>query len=152
MRPASLDMRSIYFDAMLRLKAKSPSTKMGLADPATAYVGLTDFIEQGTAVEVGDFLILYSVSPTWYSPALHLIEELTLRFQRQYNNPVESAVAALDVLAKQVGAKAIAVGDTQIGLMTPYYLAAGYKPLGTQLFKEVSYGVCSQDHRGAESD
>jgi hypothetical protein len=141
MIPATMGMRDVYFQALLRLKAKSVSAKMTMADPPTAYRGLTHFIEEGRAVEVGDYLILFDVGHVWYSPHLHLIEELTMRFQRVHDNPVESAVAALDVLAYQHGAKAIGVGDTQIGLMTPYYLAAGYTPLGTQLFKEVSYGV-----------
>ena len=152
MKPATMGMLPIYFDAMLRLKAKSPSSKMGLADPATAFAGLRNFIEQGTAVEVGDYLILYDYGPTWYSPKLHMIEELTIRFKREFNNPVESAVAALEVIARQIGASAIAVGDTQIGLMTPYYLAAGYTVLGTQLFKEVTYGVRTQDHGSSKPD
>ena len=147
MIPATLQNHGMYFEAMLRLKAKSPSSKMGLADPVTAYHGLSRFINEGRAVEVGDYLILYDFGPTWYSPEIHLIEELTMRFKRDERNPVEEAVAALDVIARRIGARGIAVGDSQIGLMTPYYLAAGYNPLGTQLFKEVSYGICSEDHR-----
>lgn len=146
--PATLDKRMLYYDKLLELKSKSPSVKMALVEPAKAFIGLTEFLEQGRAVEVGDYLILYDYGPTWYSSKLHFIEELTLRFQKVYRNPVEDAVAAIEVLARNIGARAIAVGDTQVGLMTPYYLAAGYSMLGTQLFKEIKYGVSSENHRG----
>lgn len=150
--PASLGKRQIYFDELLKLRAKSPSAKMAMVEPAKAFIGLTEFLEQGRAVEVGDYLILYDYGPTWYSSKLHFIEELTIRFQRVHRNPVEDAVAAIEVLARNIGARAIAVGDTQVGLMTPYYLAAGYSMLGTQLFKEIRYGISSEDHRGPGSD
>lgn len=140
---ANILMLDVYFDALLRLKAKSPSSKMALAEPEVAYNGLREFILQRRAVEVGDYLILYDVGTTWYSSKLHLIEELTIRFQKRHMNPVSEAVDALTFIARQEGASAIAVGDTQIGLMTPYYLAAGFSPLGTQLFKEIDYGICS---------
>ena len=149
---ASLSKRELYFDKLLELKAKSTSAKMCMVEPAKAFISLTEFLEQGRAVEVGDYLILYDYGPTWYSSKLHLIEELTMRFQKLYNNPVQDAVAALDVLARNIGARAIAVGDTQIGLMTPYYLDAGYTTLGTQLFKEIKYGIYSEDHRGSGAD
>jgi len=149
MRPAWLGMIDVYFDALLWVKAHSPSEKMALADPPTAYQGLRNFIIDGTAVEVGDYLLLYSVGPTWYSPYNHLIEELTIRFKRTEGNPPEDVIDALDVIAAQLGCRGIAVGDTQIGLMTPKYLAAGYTPIGTQLFKEVTHGIRSQDHRSA---
>jgi hypothetical protein len=152
MVPAELAKRQQYFEELLKLRAKSPSAKMAMVEPARAFIGLTDFLEQGRAVEVGDYLILYDFGPTWYSSKLHLIEELTIRFQRVYNNPVTDAIAALDDIARHIGARAIAVGDTQIGLMTPYYLAAGYSMLGTQLFKEIRYGIPSEDHRSSGAD
>ena len=152
MKPATLGMINEYFDALLWVWSKSPSAKMALADPATAYQGLRNFIIDGTAVEVGDYLLLYSVGPTWYSPYNHLIEELTIRFKRTDRNPPEDVVAALDVIAAQLGCRGIAVGDTQIGLMTPKYLAAGYTPIGTHLFKEVTHGICSQTNRGSGAD
>jgi hypothetical protein len=149
---ARLDRRNLYFDAFLRLKAKSASPKMVLAEPDVAYAGLTKFISKGQALEIGDYLLLYDFGTVWYSSKVHLIEELTIRFQREYNNPVTDVVNALETIARHIGARGIAVGDTQAGLMLPYYQAAGYSFLGTQLFKEVHYGVCEKDHGGASPD
>jgi len=152
MLEARLDRRNLYFDAFLRLKAKSASPKMVLAEPDVAYAGLTKFIQDGQALEIGDYLLLYDFGTVWYSSKVHLIEELIIRFQREYNNPVTDVVAALDTIAKHIGARGIAAGDTQAGIMTPYYLDAGYSFLGTQLFKEVHYGICEKDNGSASPD
>ena len=151
-KPASLGLYNVYLDALLKLKAKSPSAKMAAVEVDEASRNLRKFLEEGRAVEVGDYLILYDLGSPWYTTKLHFIEELTIRFQRVYNNPVTDAVQAMEKLARMNCAQFIAVGDTQIGLMTPYYLEAGYTPLGSQLFKEIDYGVCPQDHWSPGSD
>jgi hypothetical protein len=38
---------------------------------------------------------------------------------------------------------AVMAGDTQIGHMVPLYQAAGFVTLGTQLIKELDYGVAT---------
>lgn len=131
-----LDVLEI-FQALLRLLAKSKAPQMRLVDEATAYRSLTAAAAEGRLYVHGDFAILVDVGSPWHSDKRVLIEEIIVRWRKAFGNTVESAVAQLDVIAAEHGCVAVAAGDTQIGLMSPRYLAAGFKPLGTQFFKEI---------------
>lgn len=143
MRAAKVAHIGMYYTALLELLGKSPSLKMKFADREEALSGLQSFIERSCAVEVGDYLILYDVGTPWYSKTPHFFEELTIRFQRVFDNPVSDAVRAMKHLALAHGAKVIMVGDTQVGLMVNHYQADGYNVIGTQLLKDISNGIRS---------
>lgn len=134
--PSRLETDDIY-TALLVLLERSPAAQMKLAEEKEAYLHLLRAKLKQHLWVYGDFAILIDVGSPWYTTKPVLIEEIILRFRRGYGNTVESAIAQLDVLAREFTCVAIAAGDTQVGYMTPRYLAAGFTNLGTQFFKEV---------------
>ena len=122
--------------SFLRMLEKSPAPQMKLADIDTAMAYYQKAKLAGDATFVGSFLLLSSIGCPWYTKYPVLIEDLILRIYPG-KDEVEHVIEALDWIAESCGCHAIAVGDTQIGYMTPKYEAAGYQRLGTQLFKPV---------------
>lgn len=123
---------------LLLLLDKSPAAQMKLAEPRTAFDALLGAVDQQRLFVYGDFAILVDVGSPWYTSKLVLIEEIILRYRRDYGNTVDSAIAQLEVLAREFGCSAIAAGDTQpVQLMSPRYAARGYTKLGIQWFKEI---------------
>lgn len=128
-----------------KMLAKSPARQMRFADPIAAESSVHQAVMEGRAFISHGYFIMVDVGPAWYSQKSFLIEQIILKVE-DTDDDVRLAVRHLDDIARQFGCEAIAVGDTQIGLMTPKYLAEGYTFLGTQLFKEVPHGIHSQDH------
>ena len=116
---------------------KSPATQMKLCEPEVAIPALHQAIKEDRLLIYGDFAILVDVGSPWHTSKRILIEEIIIRFRRVYGNTVESAIAQLEVIAKQRGCVAVAAGDTQIGLMSDRYIAAGFQALGSQFYKEI---------------
>lgn len=114
---------------------------MKLAEPRVANNYLIYAAATGKLWVYGDFALLVDAAAPWYSTASVLIEDIIVRYRREYGNTVDSAIAQLEVLARRLGCVAVAAGDTQIGLMAPRYLAAGFTTLGTQFYKEIPDGV-----------
>lgn len=129
------------FEELLRLLAKSPAAQMVLAVPAVAEQNLYLAQEQGRLWIQGDFAILVDVGSPWYTDKPVLIEEIVIRYRREFGNPPEDIALALPLLAEILGCVAVAAGDTQVGIMGPRYTAAGFKTLGTQYFKEIADGI-----------
>jgi hypothetical protein len=127
----------LIFSALLDMLAKSPARQMSLAVPAVARQSLYAAREAGRLYIYGDYGILVDVGSPWHTNERVLIEEIIIRFRRFEKNGVEGAIDQLQHIAKEHGCAAIAAGDTQVGIMTPRYLAAGFKTLGTQFFMEV---------------
>lgn len=122
--------------ALRGLLAKSTAAHMAHADEDAANRSVYRAIEDGRAFVVDGYFIMVEVGRDWYTFDTYLIEQIILKIGPSERNDVGMAVRALDDIAKRFNAKAIAVGDTQMGMMLPHYQAAGYKVLGTQLFKE----------------
>jgi hypothetical protein len=117
---------------------KSPAPQMRLVENHTAWLHLCEAKSASLLYVYGDFGILVDVGSPWYTSKRVLIEEIIVRFRKDYGNTVESAIAQLDVIARIHGCVAVAAGDTQIGLMSDRYLAAGFQALGTQFYKEIA--------------
>jgi hypothetical protein len=124
------------YDALVNLLAMSPAPQMRLCEPDVARQNLSRASDERRLFVYGDFGILVDVGSPWHTSKRVLIEEIIVRFRRDYGNKVEGAIAQLDIIAKAFGCVAVAAGDTQIGLMSPRYLAAGFTTLGTQFYKE----------------
>jgi hypothetical protein len=133
---STLDV-TLTFHALLKMLGKSPALQMKLAEPEVAYKHLVKAQAEGHLYVYGDYAILVDVGSPWHTSKLVLIEEIIVRFRRPYGHPVDEAIAQLPLIARQHGCVAVAAGDTQIGLMAPRYLAAGFQPLGSQFYKEV---------------
>ena len=125
------------FAAMVRMLERSPAQQMKLCEPSVAFDNLKLGRQEGRLYVYGDFGIFVDVGSPWHTSKRVLIEEIVIRFRRVYENSVDSAIAQLADIARQHGCVAVAAGDTQIGLMAPRYIAAGFQPLGTQFYKEI---------------
>jgi hypothetical protein len=110
---------------------------MRLCEEHVAYAALHRARDEARLYVYGDYAILFDIGSPWHTSKKLLIEEFVLRFRREYGNAVDGAVAQLDELARALGCAAVAAGDTQVGLMSPRYVAAGFQPLGTQFYKEI---------------
>lgn len=135
--PSRVEVEDI-FQALLGMLSNSPAKQMALAEPAAAYSHLLVAALNGKLLTFGDFAILFDIGSPWHTRKLVLIEEIIVRFRKRYGNTVESAVAQLEVIARDQGCAAIAAGDTQVGIMGPRYLAAGFTTLGSQFYKEIA--------------
>jgi hypothetical protein len=113
----------------------SPGHQMKFASIAFAEKSVRTAMAAGCAFYEQGYFIMVDVGNDWYSPHPFLIEQIILKLHHT-DAPVSVAIAVLDDLKSQFNCKAIISGDTQVGLMTPHYLAAGYKQLGVQLLKE----------------
>lgn len=127
----------MIYTALLSMLDKSPAAQMKLCEPEVAGKALQRAKAEKRLFVYGDFGILVDVGSPWHTSKQVLIEEIIVRFRRDHGNTVESAIEQLSVLAREFGCVAVAAGDTQIGLMAPRYLAAGFQPLGTQFYKEI---------------
>ena len=135
-RHATLADFPLLLEANYRMWAKNGANQMRYTDEEKAKAYLRQACANGRVAIVEEtFAILYDVGAPWYSSHCFLIEEGMFRLVRN-DIPVSRAIAALDVLKERHGCVLIAVGDTQVGVMTPHYLAAGYRTLGTQLIKD----------------
>lgn len=137
--------------ALLNMLAKSTAPQMKHADINTAlfYIRLASSTQKAWLVD--GYLVLYDVGSDWYSDKTYLIEQLILRVYKT-EAPVEVAINFLAERAKFHGCVMVAAGDTQCGIMTPKYQAAGYSVLGTQLYKEITDGISSQADWRAGAD
>jgi hypothetical protein len=123
--------------ALARMVATSPAAQMKFADIETAVSYIEFAIRQDMAWIMGKYLILVDVGSVWYSPARFLIEQIILKLD------IEDAAVNLDTVVRNGlsylrdyhNCDAIVAGDTQIGMMVPRYIAAGFVPIGTQLLK-----------------
>lgn len=132
------DMPSIMQAAWATFN-RSPAPQMAIMTPADAELTIRNAIHQGRAYIVEHVLIVVDDGCPPFSSTRTLFEQLVLKLASKGN--VSAAVAALDDIARARDCTHIAVGDTQIGKMVPYYEAAGFMPLGVQLFKEVTNGI-----------
>ena len=128
----------LIFEALLRLHDKSPAKQMKLCEPEVAYRNLVQARSEGRLYVYGDYGIFIDVGSPWHTSKRVLIEEIVIRFRKAYSNDVDSAIQQLTVIGRSHGCVAVAAGDTQIGLMAPRYLAAGFEALGTQFYKEIA--------------
>jgi hypothetical protein len=137
--------------ALIAMLKKSPAPQMKYAEIGVARRSVKLAMRSGRAFICNGFFIMVDVGSDWYTSKCYLIEQIIVRVYPS-EHKVATAIAALDEIARRFGADAIAVGDTQIGYMTPLYHAAGYTTLGTQLFKERVHGFHSQDHGSPGAD
>jgi hypothetical protein len=114
----------------------SPAPQMKMASLMEAELSIRNAMHEGNAWIIQGYLIVVDVGRVWYSGERFLIEQIILRIEKT-GTQVQAAIGALDQLADHYKCNAIAVGDTQIGHMTPLYQDHGYVTLGTQLFKEI---------------
>lgn len=126
---------------MQKLKAMldySPAPQMRYADYHVAMASVVRAMREGRAYICNGYFIMVDVGSDWYTDRRYLIEQIILKV---YDAPhtVASAIAGLEEIAKEHGCHAIAVGDTQVGYMTPLYQAAGFTTIGTQLIKESTW-------------
>jgi hypothetical protein len=122
--------------AMYRMWSLNPGNQMAYTDEPKAVDYVVAACAAGRVAIVDEtFAIMFDVGCQWYSSSNFLIEECLLRIRRN-DTPVAVAIAALDELRAHFNCVMTVVGDTQVGRMTPHYLAAGYRLLGTQLIKD----------------
>lgn len=119
---------------------RSPAERMKFVDYSYARNNFIQAIGEERVHQAGDYIVLFDYGPIWCSPKLFLFEEVVLRVDKVYMNPVSDVIELLEAEAKKLGAVGVMSGDTQIGLMNKYYLEAGYSPIGTQFMKELDYG------------
>lgn len=137
--------------ALRRMKANSPAIQMKYTDEVSAECGIRHAIHEGRGFVVDQYFIMVDVGKEWYSSVNILIEQIILKLHPT-PFPVTIAIEALDLIAAKYGCALTAVGDAQVGYMTPFYHALGFQTLGTQLIKENHLGICSQAHGSAGSD
>lgn len=134
-------------NAVADLKRVSPAPWMGITDLPTAMSYIQSAIDGGRVWFFGAYMVMVDTGIPWYSNKLCLLEELVLKVYPQDKSFTIQTVlqAGLDQLASHYGCEATVVGDTQIGLLTPLYTAAGFVPIGTQLFKENTHGLYQEE-------
>ncbi len=125
------------------LKRTSQAPWMGITDTTVAMKYIAQAIIDGRVWFFGGYMVMVDTGSPWYTTKLCLLEELVMNVYRgDISFTIEQvALAGLDQLASHYGCEATVVGDTQRGLMTPLYIAAGFVPIGTQLFKENKHGL-----------
>lgn len=141
MRHARFGDVSPVMGALIRMLDKSPAPQMQYAHPAAAEASICWAIKERRAYIVHGYFVMVDVGSDWYTFNKYLIEQIIIKVYDTHL-PVTAAIECLDAIAREHGCEAIAVGDTQVGYMTPLYQAAGYKTIGTQLIKECNtHGV-----------
>lgn len=138
MMPVTNQDIPLIMDALRALWAKSNATHMGMVDPMAAELSVRHAQHTGRAWFHGPYFIMVDHGQDWYSSKKFLMEQIILRVRPNTAGEhwtVEDAIEQLPVLRDFYGCDAIVVGDSQIGLMIPKYLAAGYVRVGTQLMK-----------------
>lgn len=133
--------------ALIEMKEISPAAFMKYTDVTTAY----NYMQSARARVVDGYFILYDIGSPWYSQEKFLIEDLIIRIYPTTKR-VEVAIDALSRIAEHHGLKAVIAGDTQIGYMAPKYLAKGFVTLGTQLMKDIDYGLAPKGDGRASAD
>jgi hypothetical protein len=152
MRKATQADLNHMMDELLALKEYSPAPQVQYAEPEVARAYLAAAIERGEVWFTGGYAAVVQVGSDWYSSKRYLIELIILKVYPWQGGRVEDAIKLLDDIADLYSCVAIAVGDTQVGYMTPKYIAAGYTTLGTQLIKEIRRGESSPTDRGQRAD
>lgn len=134
--------------ALARIQRLRSVGWIGITDLTVAMQYIQQAMSQGRVWFFGAYMVMVDVGSPWYSKKRVLFEELVLRVHRGDNTySIEQvAQAGLDQLASHYGCEATEVGDSLAGLMTPLYIAAGFKPHGTQLFKENTHGQVKESH------
>lgn len=151
MRFATTEDIPLIEETLLAMLAKSPARQMKFADQGAAFAYIRQAVNVGNAYIEDGYFILVDAGRPWYSYKEYLIEELILKI-RPTTQPVTVAIKALSEIARSRGFEVVAAGDTQVGYMTPHYIAEGFTTIGTQLLKEIDNGIRPQDHRGAVAD
>lgn len=124
--------------AMAKLQAmKDANTSifMKYTDYDTASAYLTQAANDGRAVMIHGYLLVFAVCVPWHMIQPIIMEELVLRVH-DTPFPVSVVTDYLDALKAEHGAAFIAAGDGQVGAMSKHYLASGYQTLGIQFIKE----------------
>jgi hypothetical protein len=152
MRQATAQDVPLIMEGLLAMLEESPAPQMAMATPIAAELSIRHAIHEGRTRIIDDFFIMFDIAVPWYAETKVLVEDIILRITMNHNTKVQVAIDALDVIAAEYGCEKIATGDTQIGYMTPKYLASGYQLMGSQFIKGVKRGISSQDHRGAGTD
>lgn len=128
--------------AMVALLSKSPAPHMRYVDTGQAERGVYLAVQEDRAWFVGPYFIMVDAGSDWYSADRYLIEQIIIKVPEadggQGGLAVDSAIAALDDIATLHGCSAIAVGDTQVGMMLPRYQDQGFRVIGHQLFKSIN--------------
>lgn len=138
MRPVLQDEIALVINTLIAMREKNPGKQMMHSDPEIARAYIKQAVVENRCYMVDDtFFIMFDVGCLWFTDTPFLLEQLVLRV-RSHNFHVGNAIDALAELAKFHGCTTIVAGDTQVGVMTPHYINAGYQPLGTQLIKEIS--------------
>ena len=151
MRIATLGDYPLIEAALFKLLDKSPALQMKYVHPPTALANVKKAIEQGRCYIEQGYFLMYDIGPPWYMAQECLIEELILKIEPT-DAPVRVAIRAMVELARTLGCEVMVAGDTQVGYMTPHYIAEGFNTLGTQLMKEIPNGIRSEDHRRSSTD
>lgn len=124
--------------ALHALWAKSNATHMGMVDPMAAELSVRHAVHQGRGWLIGPYFVMVDHGQDWYSSKKFLMEQIIIRIEAddpQHRWIVEDVIERLPELRDAYGCDAIVVGDSQIGMMVPKYLAAGYTKVGVQLMK-----------------
>lgn len=124
--------------AMAKLQAMKDANSsifMKHTDYDTASAYLTQAANDGRAVMIHGYLLVFAVCVPWHMTQPIIMEELVLRVH-DTPFPVSVVTDYLDALKAEHGAAFIAAGDGQVGAMSKHYLASGYQTLGIQFIKE----------------
>ncbi len=142
------EVDAVIIPVLLELKATSPSLKMKYTEPEQAREYLHFAVDADLLWIMGGYMVLVDHGRDWYGPHKFLFEQMILKvYPNDKRFSVDDVIAvALPTLEAYFSCVATIAGDTQIGYMIPKYLAAGFKPLGTQLIKEHCRGSSSEDH------
>lgn len=142
MRAALSTDVNLIMGKLIKMLTYSPAPQMKFANKDAARANVVKAIQEARAYICNGYFIMVDVGSDWYSYDRYLIEQIILKIDDRAGG-VEIAIKALDELMVKFDCAACAVGDTQVGFMTPYYQAAGYVTLGTQLIKENNHRVHS---------
>lgn len=140
--------------ALLAMLKYSPAPQMKYAEPDVARAYLISAIAEQRVWFMGGYMLMVDVGSDWYGRRKYLIEQIILKVYRDDDSvKLETVIGnGLAYLADFYSCVATVVGDTQVGYMTPKYLAAGFQTLGTQLIKENRRGSSPQDYGIAGSN
>lgn len=151
MRPANDSDLPVIMECLEQMLEKSPAPQMKFAERDAAATSVEHAVDDGRAWIMGAYFIMVDIGRDWYSTREYLIEQIILKvYPDDTSVKLDTVIRnGLSYLADRFGCVAIAAGDTQIGYMADKYIAAGFRAIGTQFFKESRYGLHQKDHGGA---
>jgi hypothetical protein len=119
------------------VKKHSPSAKMQNIDDAKCITHVEDRIKEGKVLIAYGCMIMFDTGTDWFSYEKGMFEEMFMSMNYKHGHDIPKAIDFLIRYAENIGCKYIAVGDTQIGLMAPYYMNSGFSPSGSQLYRRI---------------